>query len=307
LAELENITFGHYYGNVIGAPSWMQWYASRPGLDPSLCQAAFAGEELVASVLVTSWPMRLTGEIVLCGLVDQVMTHPEHRRRGLARRLLLRALESMRAVGAEVSLLYTLETEPMSGPQRLYESLGYAVIEQVDRYSREYEKRPPTNTLTTLPNDNRTREMFTEALGARDGWLKMEEELWQWRRVARPSEYPVALVKGAQGQLAAIVTGNFMVDSTARPFSVITEMSLPEDGEAGQALAEVVSATSREAALSMLCARADIRIAEGLRMNGCAIEGTEIAMVKALTERGARLAASRKGPWYVAVESVIGI
>ena len=88
-------------------------------MDPRLCQAALAGDELVSSVLVTLASMWLAGGAVQCGIIDEVMTHPDHRRRGLARALIDRALEAMVSAGAELSLLYTLETNPASAPQRL--------------------------------------------------------------------------------------------------------------------------------------------------------------------------------------------
>jgi GNAT superfamily N-acetyltransferase len=307
LTDLENLAFGHYYGNIIASSDWVQWYTSRPGMVPSLCQAAFAGDELVASVLVTLWPMRLAGETVLCGLIDQVMTHPEHRRHGLARTLMQRAVEGMTEAGAEVSLLNTFEMTPMSGPQRLYESLGYRVLEKVDRYARRQEESEGKRAAMMLHNGPDTCGMFEEALGNRDGWLLLDVELWHWRREQRPLEYPVLLVEGSQGQLAAVVTGNFLVEHNASPFAVITEMNLPEGSSAAEAVAEILSTVPTTSMVSMLCARSELTLAQGLEGNGFRVEGTELAMVKALSDRGARLVASRGGPWYVAVESIIGI
>ena len=85
LADLNALTFGKYDGVVVPSRDFMAWYTRRPGMDPRLCQAAFAGERLVASLFVTLLEMRLWGQIVQCAIIDTVMTHPSHRRKGLAR------------------------------------------------------------------------------------------------------------------------------------------------------------------------------------------------------------------------------
>lgn len=307
LSQLDARAFGHYYGNVIATPSWVEWAGTRPGTDPTLCQAVFAGEELVCSLVVTRWPMRLAGEIVGCGIVDQVMTHPDHRRRGLARASLERALAAMTAREVTVSLLYTLSTEPVSGPQRLYEGLGYKVCEQVDRFVKDPPHLNQSNPLAVLPADQQTRARVEGIFGEHDGWLVTDDSLWRWRRLVRPADYPVSLVQGGLGQYAAIVTGDFLVDRKPSPFALITELLLPTSCDPAEALAEVTSLAPAGVTISLLSSRANLRAGEGLRRNGFRVEGTEVAMLRALTARGARLLEQRRGPWYVAVESVIGV
>jgi GNAT superfamily N-acetyltransferase len=134
IAGLNRLAFAYYDGVVVPRGSFVDWYTARPGMDPRLCQAALAGGELVSSVLVTVASMWLGGRRVQCGIIDEVMTHPDHRRRGLASTLMDRALDAMASAGAAVSLLYTLEANPVSRPQCLYEILGYRLCERVDRF-----------------------------------------------------------------------------------------------------------------------------------------------------------------------------
>ena len=92
LSILEGLTFSQYDAVVAATPSFMAWYTARPGMNPGLCQAVLCGEKLVSSLFVTVARMRLAGEMVVCGIVDTVMTHPAYRRRGLARGMLERAI-----------------------------------------------------------------------------------------------------------------------------------------------------------------------------------------------------------------------
>ena len=98
LADLNGLTFGHYDGVVAASEEFMSWYTRRPGMDPRLCYAAFAGERLVASLFLTLAEMRLWGQTVQCGIIDTVMTHPQHRRKGLARASQERLVESLTQV-----------------------------------------------------------------------------------------------------------------------------------------------------------------------------------------------------------------
>src|SRR5574340_773687 len=188
LAELNALAFSQYEGVVQVTPGFLEWYLARPGLRAELCQAALRGDRLVSNVFVTLAPMMLGGQVVSCGIVDTVMTHPEHRRRGLARRLMERAAEAMAAAGAEVSLLYTARTEPQSGPEQLYRSLGYGPRELVTVWERpagSFDASPASRVAV----DAKARQAWERALGRRAGWLPPSDGLWRWGREARLPEY----------------------------------------------------------------------------------------------------------------------
>src|SRR5574340_965919 len=168
------------------------------------------------------------------------MTHPEHRRRGLARRLMERAAEAMAAAGAEVSLLYTARTEPQSGPEQLYRSLGYGPRELVSVWER------PPGPLAAPPAprvavEAKARQAWERALGRRDGWLPLSDELWRWRRETRPPRHPIALY-AAGATMAAISVGELTFSAGDRTAAVVSELALFDSEAVGEELASVLAA-----------------------------------------------------------------
>jgi ribosomal protein S18 acetylase RimI-like enzyme len=307
VANLNRLTFGHYDGVVVPSEFFVEWYAARPGMDPRLCQAAFAGDELVSSVLVTLARMRLAGNTVVCGIIDEVMTHPDHRRRGLANALMQRALESMQAAGAGVSLLNTLEANPPAGPQRLYESLGYRVYERVDRFAEAAGRRNAAAQAIAMPPDDAACAAFLEGLGERDGWLDLDDDLWRWRRIERPIGYPVGLFRTGDGGLGAVSTGDLVAAGGPTASAVLSDVVLPADPRGASALAQLVAAAPSDAPVTVLCPRSDPRLGRLLMEEGFEVTGTELAMLRPFTAEVATTIEQQTDCWYVAVESVIGV
>ena len=305
LSELDALTFSHYHGVVHATPEFLRWYTARPGMKPQLCQAAFRDDRLVANVFVTLAPMMLGGSVVKCGLIDTVMAHPEHRRRGLARTLMQRALSAMEAEGADVSLLYTARSEPMLGPERLYRSLGYSPREIVARMVRPAQPLPIAPARPVAP-EAEARLAVEQSLGGRDGWLTLDGDLWRWRRVTRPAQYPVVL-HAVGSALAAICTGELMSSGALRQMAVVSDIAIPEAEDAGAALAAIVSAAPSDAPVTVLCPESDARLAQALAGLGFASTGLEVAMLCPISGRGKAALAERADGWYVATESLIGV
>jgi GNAT superfamily N-acetyltransferase len=307
MAKLNRLSFSHYDGVIVPTPMFVEWFASRPGMDPRLCQAAFAGDELVSSVLVTLAKMRLAGRMVLCGILDEVMTHPDHRRRGLARALIQRALVAMGARGAEVSLLNTLEATPPSGPQQLYESSGYQVYERVDRFEVTWGRPEAPAVASKIPPDGAARAAVESALGERDGWLELNDELWRWRRAERALDSPGALYRAAGGGFGAWCGADLTFAGHPKSCTVLSDIVLPPGDHASEDLAELVAVSSRGLSVTVLCPRSDPILGRLLRQQGFAVVGTELAMLRPFSDDIARHI--QRGPdcWYVAVESIIGV
>lgn len=307
LSDLEALTFGQYDAVVAASPSFMAWYTARPGMDPRLCQAVLCGEELVSSLFVTVARMRLAGETVACGIVDTVMTHPAHRRRGLARGMLERAIAGMGDGGVEISLLNTAGTDPPAVPQRLYESLGYAAYASVDRFVR----RPPhmieEHAAVSVPADEAARDAFAAAFGERSGWLELDEGLWRWHRVARPSEYPITICRTADGGLGVLCTGELLVDGSPRRYTVISDLVPSDKATTERALASMVAAAPSDAPITVLCPRSDSVLAGALRATGFEAAGVEISMLRPIAAASAKLVEQPPRSWYVAVESIVGV
>ncbi len=305
LSALDALTFSHYDGVVHATLEFLRWYTARPGMKPQLCQAAYRGDRLVANVFVTLAPMMLGGEVVRCGLIDTVMTHPEHRRRGLAKALMQRALSAMEAEGAEVSLLYTARSEPTAGPERLYRSLGYSPREVVARMLRPAQPLPVAPARPVAP-EAEARRAVEQSLGSRDGWLTLSDSLWRWRRVARPTQYP-AVIHAVGSASAAICTGELISDGALRRMTVVSDIAIPEAEDAGAALAAIVAAAPGEAPVTGVCPESDARLARALAGLGFSSAGLEVAMLRPISERGRSALAAPAGQWYVAIESLIGV
>jgi predicted acetyltransferase len=83
-----------------------RWYSLPYQAEMEDSFGAFVGEDMVAGLSVTYYPVRLFGRTVLMGGVGGVATQPEHRRHRHVAKLLELALERMRKRGVLVSMLY---------------------------------------------------------------------------------------------------------------------------------------------------------------------------------------------------------
>ena len=96
--------------------------------------------------LTTGAPARVAGYCVVWIVFEQIhiqnlAVHPEHRRQGLGRLLLLRALEEGRACGAAAALLEVRRSNEAA--QNLYRDLGF--LETGTR--RDYYSQPREDAL----------------------------------------------------------------------------------------------------------------------------------------------------------------
>ena len=95
---------------------------------------------------------KIVGMIVAWLLVDEahiatIATHPDFRRRGIARKLLTHALHFMKGEGAQSSFLEVRESN--SAAQEMYRKLGY---EESGRRPRYYKDNEEDAILMTLDN-----------------------------------------------------------------------------------------------------------------------------------------------------------
>jgi GNAT superfamily N-acetyltransferase len=120
-------------------------------------RAAFAPSRVVPESyarLQQEWPYRLDLDHVLeapdgtfaavclawldeenrAGLLEPVGTHPDHRRRGLATAVCLGALRSLRAAGATVAVIGSLDPSPA---ETVYERLGFTSVTRHVPYGKK--------------------------------------------------------------------------------------------------------------------------------------------------------------------------
>lgn len=62
------------------------------------------------------------------GVVDMIAVDPDHQKRGIARSLMDRSVEHMRAQGMDIAAVGTGGDEGHSPARALYESLGYTAL-----------------------------------------------------------------------------------------------------------------------------------------------------------------------------------
>lgn len=89
-------------------------------------RVATPDEEMTAFVFVTVSQDEGAGHITTIGVA------PEHRRRGLARRLLVHAEDALRKRG--IGTIFLEVRASNQAAQNLYHSLGYAVVQRLDKY-----------------------------------------------------------------------------------------------------------------------------------------------------------------------------
>jgi ribosomal protein S18 acetylase RimI-like enzyme len=98
-----------------------------PRFDPALFRVAWAGDEVAGQVI----PLIERGRAE----IYEVSVRPVYRRRGLARALLARALDELRARDVEVVRLHTMAEFPTQAVD-LYRSLGFRVLKEFPRYRK---------------------------------------------------------------------------------------------------------------------------------------------------------------------------
>ena len=130
-------------GDAVNRRFWTE--AVAPGLarGARLLFAALQGNQVVGSVqLVLDTPANQPhrAEVV------KLMVHPEHRRQGLARRL-MQAVEA--AAQVEGRELLTLDTRSDDHAEPLYLSLGYQVVGRIPGYAVDA-RQPERRDSTTL-------------------------------------------------------------------------------------------------------------------------------------------------------------
>jgi len=103
---------------------------------------------------------RLVGMLVLWMIVDEahiatLATHPDFRRQGIAKRLLVTALENVHAEGARTALL-----EVRAGNEaalKMYEAFGFEVVGRRERYYKDNNEDAVLMTLHRLPFESLSR------------------------------------------------------------------------------------------------------------------------------------------------------
>jgi predicted N-acetyltransferase YhbS len=304
LTELTNLAFAEYEGAPTVGVDFSRWYARRPGSSPQVCVAALDGERMVANVLVAIQEVNLGGEFVPCGIVDTVATHPDHRRQGLAHRLMDLAHDLMRQHGAEAGVLYT---NPANHPYQFYTRLGYVTCAQAAMLTGDRPEAAGQCAVRPMRADEApmVRALVNDKYGGYEGFARLDDALWQWHRVQRPTEMPVQVVvaerEGEVVGTAALAPVEVLLEGRQTQVAVISDAVYPD----AECLRDMMAA----APAARVMALHDVKSLEHAALEGLGLQSAvgEVAMVLPLGEKARRLLQREAGAWYVMVESVVGV
>ncbi|HJW22819.1 MAG TPA: GNAT family N-acetyltransferase, partial [Candidatus Limnocylindrales bacterium] len=101
-----------------------EWWFSRPRLDTTLWQVAWAGDEVAGSVLTSIDPDENARLGITRAWLDHVSVRRPWRRRGVAAALIASTLRHLAGRGVEEAAL-GVDTENLSGAVGLYERMGF--------------------------------------------------------------------------------------------------------------------------------------------------------------------------------------
>ena len=130
LADLFNHAFKRSV--VIRTPTNWRWrYVKSPEFEPEMCQIAedIENKKIIGAVLVNLIEMRPFGQKkYLIGDINDVSTHPDYIKRGIALKLMEKSIEYMNIKGCDFSMLST----GLKGFARskIYKKFGYFDIER---------------------------------------------------------------------------------------------------------------------------------------------------------------------------------
>ncbi|MGC9320209.1 MAG: GNAT family N-acetyltransferase [Armatimonadota bacterium] len=301
---LTNAAFAEYEGAMEVSEEWTDWYLQRPGTDRELCQAALEDSRLVSQVIVCVQDLQLGGELLRCGIIDSVATDPGHRRQGLARALMGRAHEAMEDRGLDAAVLYT---NPDDHPYRFYSRLGYRERARAAMLVGPRPDESGCGALPVEPADHRESlcDLLNEYYVGHEGYSPIGRELWRWHKLQAPSSPTVVAELTGTG---AVATATFSEASVRIGGSEHT-VSLAYDVAATvmnlDQYAGLLSTASHDRVAVLLDEDApERRWAEDI---GFEPQIAEVSMVLPLGRAASVALEEREGPWYVMVESVVGV
>jgi len=132
------------------AADWHRWVVESPSFQPGAVRGAFEGTTLVGGYLVDERLLRIGPARVRSGWIGGVVTHPDHRRRGIGSALMRDALACASARGQAVLLL--------NGARHFYDPFGYidifdATVHRVERAAILAQPPSPYSVRPATPAD----------------------------------------------------------------------------------------------------------------------------------------------------------
>jgi len=309
VTALNLAAFAEYEGAPDLDESFTEWYLRRPGSTPQLCVGALHGNQLVSMVLVAIQRVQIGGRLLDCGIIDSVATDPAHRRQGLARKLMEMAHKKMQAAGADAGLLYT---NPEDHPYRFYERLGYRTraVCRMMQARRPAQGGPLHVRVAQAAEHESLAAIINHFYRAHDGFAPLDEKLWQWHKVDQPADMRTeVLVAEAGGELAGTCTWaetSLLLQGEDVPVAALADFAYrPELCDGADALKSLLAAAPQGTVVCLM--DRDDPLSELYREAGFEKAVSEASMVLPFSDDAHEAMAVKPGPWYVMVESVIGV
>ncbi len=304
LTALTEIAFAEYQGVIIPTDAHTDWYVRRPGFDDDLSGAAWLGDDLVAGLFLTRSRMLVSEEVWDYGLLDTVMTHPDHRGQGLARALLEQCITACQDRGPAVLQLYTT---PGSAGYRIYSRLGFRPLVELD-----YWIRPPAPAGQPVLRGWSPADGGDDAIGGRivdslarvyEGVPEANPELWRWRRVSRPPAMPATVWVRDEGSSLETVTTSPLHLRGIGPCLLLSDLVVTDV----EAFSSLCAHLGGELQILAVADRRDKQMATSLLAAGFRRGQSEVAMFLDLQgHSSAGLPGDAGLPWLPLTESIIG-
>ncbi len=327
--RLASVAFAGYAGVTLPSEGKINWYLARPRMRRDLSMGALTADgQLVSSVYITLEQLRLGGQLAPVALVDTVMTDPEYRRHGLARRVLAAALEAARRAGADAALLFTV---PGSMPYRFYQTLGFMPVEHIRVLARRgasLARRgaslarqgaslahrgigPEAGDVRSASTSDAARLLtfWNHVYGAHEGYVPLDETLWRWRRAERPAVLPseTLFCEIDEAVVAAVNLCAAPVIGERSRSLVVTDLAWEPGGPGLERTRALLQCLPDDAEARILVPESDKALGRLISGDGWYEIGREAAMLAPLSREGERRLVSLQTPWYALPESVIGV
>ncbi|NSW75950.1 MAG: GNAT family N-acetyltransferase [Candidatus Atribacteria bacterium] len=306
LLALHRIAFGQYEGVLPFDEEILRWYIRRPGLGLAHTLVVLYEDTIVSSLFLTVSAFLFEGNLIPVGIIDTVMTHPNHRGKGLATRLMKEAEAMMRSQGCWFGYLYTI---PETKQFRLYQNLGYRDFQRVfhlqgrGRARRDEMGSPPTEEV---------RQFLNETLAGSNGFILFDEALWAWRKRERPEQIPARIFvsRDSRGRIQGTITASWgQITTTTGKEEVVFLSDWAGIGKEGKANALHMALSSvGNIKIDLLCPVVNREEWAILQENGFQPTLAESAMLFPLQQEAeALLQEGTSRSWYPLIESVVGV
>lgn len=230
IVNLFNRAFATNFVQLVRTPeSWKWRYAGRPGFRKENVILATAGGKIVGSTMVTFRNLHFDRDYKF-GMIDDVATLPSFRGRGIARKMMLHAIEYMKSENCDASGLFA---DPNGVAKDLYLALGYENAHFFHTFFRPLNVRQiaiavpflaPAAHLFALwritelgktrgdtaflkPEDSAFLDALNSRYSALAGFAKLDQKFWNWMRTdAPPAHRPLVLALKRGGEIAGGAT-----------------------------------------------------------------------------------------------------